>query len=228
MFDKDMVNIISHLYFHPRATDRATKQVLHCYHDTVGPLSDNQVVTVVNDEWMLTPGVIGFLKMAESSLAGFPPKDWIFGSTLRDPLSQPPPKLRCFVAMPYGPRWFPKVRGAIQQVAKAKKCEFDIANDIAKPGGIMLQIWNSIRLAHVIVADLTGLNANVLYEVGIAHALGKEVILITQNKKKLPFDVRGMRWIDYKLLNLGELKKKLGNSLTDVGKELALPKTNAY
>jgi predicted nucleotide-binding protein len=130
--------------------------------------------------------------------------------------------------MPYGPRWFPKVRDSIKQTVKAEKYDFDIAKDIAKPGGIMLQVWNSIRSAQVVVADLTGLNANVLYEVGIAHSLGKEVILITQNPKKLPFDVKGMRWIGYKLANVRELKKQLGQSLADVAKELALPKPNVH
>ncbi len=228
MLDKDMVNIIGHLYFHPRIADNTTKRVLHCYHDTVQPLHDNQVVTIRNDEWSLTPGVIGFLKMAESSIAGFPPKHWIFGAPLRDPLARPSPKLRCFVAMPYGPRWFQRVRDSIMQVAVVQKYDFDIAKDIAKPGGIMLQVWNSLRSAQVVVADLTGLNPNVLYEVGVAHSLGKEVILITQNPKKLPFDVKGMRWIGYKLANLGELKRQLGDSLADVGKELALPKPNRH
>lgn len=52
------------------------------------------------------------------------------------------------------------------------------------------QIYNQINKADVIVADLTGRNPNVFYEVGYAHALGKRVILLTQNADDIPFDLK--------------------------------------
>jgi Nucleoside 2-deoxyribosyltransferase len=56
--------------------------------------------------------------------------------------------------------------------------------------GILDRIFNQISKADVIVADMTGRNPNVFYEVGYAHALGKIVILLTQNTDDIPFDLK--------------------------------------
>jgi hypothetical protein len=59
------------------------------------------------------------------------------------------------------------------------------------------------------VADLTDNNSNVMYETGIAHALGKEVVLITQDVKALPFDLHALRCITYQVSNLATFEKEL-------------------
>jgi hypothetical protein len=51
--------------------------------------------------------------------------------------------------------------------------------------------------SRVVVCDCTGRNPNVFYETGIAHTLGREVILITQNEHDIPFDLRHLRHIRY-------------------------------
>lgn len=56
--------------------------------------------------------------------------------------------------------------------------------------GILDRIFNQISKADVIVADMTGRNPNVFYEVGYAHALGKVVLLLTQNVADIPFDLK--------------------------------------
>ena len=53
-----------------------------------------------------------------------------------------------------------------------------------------------------IICDYTGRNPNVLYEAGITHTLGREVILITQSAEDIPFDHRHLRYVHY--LNNGE------------------------
>jgi hypothetical protein len=223
MLDKDMVNIISHLYFNGRIADARTRAVLHCHQDTVEPLEGSGVVNIVNGDWTLAPGVLGFLKLAEASLRSFPPRDWIFRAPLRDPLAQPLEKPWCFLAMPYGPPWFAEVRDAIRRTAGAAGYDFDIAADVSRPGDIVHQVWTSIRRAEVTIADLTGLNPNVMYEVGIAHAIGKEVILITQAPGTLPFDIRGKRWHGYRLAAMSDLDASLHQSLEEVARELAIP-----
>ena len=227
MLDKDMVNIISYLYHHGRITDEATKQILHCYWDTVGPLQDGGVVSVKNGEWELAPGVLGFLKLADASLKSFPPKDWIFGGPINNPLSRPEPQTKCFLAIPYGPEWYTTVKNAVEGAVKTATYDFKIA-DSSKPGDIMHQVWELIRQAHVVIADLTGLNANVMYEVGVAHALGKQVIMVTQEPNAIPFDVRGKRWYGYRLTELADLDKWLQTSLVEVVKELALPESHIH
>jgi hypothetical protein len=56
--------------------------------------------------------------------------------------------------------------------------------------GMLDRIFNQINKADVIVADMTGKNPNVFYEVGYAHALGKIVLLITQHADDIPFDLK--------------------------------------
>jgi hypothetical protein len=67
------------------------------------------------------------------------------------------------------------------------------------PGDDMIRkIWSCIVHAKVVIADCTGQNPNVFYELGIAHTLGKQVILLTQNIDDLPAAVRGKRAMIYK------------------------------
>ena len=56
-------------------------------------------------------------------------------------------------------------------------------------GSILQRIYNQIAKADVIVSDMTGRNANVFYETGYAHALGKHVVLLTQRVEDIPFDL---------------------------------------
>jgi len=55
---------------------------------------------------------------------------------------------------------------------------------------ILAKIITGIEEADLIVADLTDTNPNVLYELGVAHALGKPTILIAETVERLPFDIR--------------------------------------
>ncbi len=71
------------------------------------------------------------------------------------------------------------------------------ADDISNQRNILEDIVKAIEGSDLIVADLTGENPNVYYELGIAHALGKPVVLLTQNVKELPFDLKSYRVIPY-------------------------------
>jgi Nucleoside 2-deoxyribosyltransferase len=77
---------------------------------------------------------------------------------------------------------------------------------------ILDRIYNQISKADIIVADMTGRNPNVFYEVGYAHALGKRVILLTQQEKDIPFDLKHYPHIIYKgrISDLGiDLEKRV-------------------
>jgi hypothetical protein len=78
--------------------------------------------------------------------------------------------------------------------------------------GVVSRIYNQISKADIIVAEMTGRNPNVFYEVGYAHALGKRVILLTATAQDIPFDltqyshiIHGGRIVDLK----AELKKRI-------------------
>jgi hypothetical protein len=71
--------------------------------------------------------------------------------------------------------------------------------EIFGSGKIMDQVWRGIREAKVLVAELTTRNANVYYELGLAHAQGKPVVLIAAEGEDVPFDVHHIRVIYYNI-----------------------------
>lgn len=77
--------------------------------------------------------------------------------------------------------------------------EFNNAGDLDNQQNILQDIVEGIHQAQVIIADVTGLNANVFYELGLAHAMNKKVIIITQDLGELPFDIRSYRANEYSL-----------------------------
>ncbi|MCD8003215.1 MAG: nucleoside 2-deoxyribosyltransferase [Clostridia bacterium] len=88
---------------------------------------------------------------------------------------------------------------------------FTSAGDLDSQQSIIKDIVQGIHKADVIIADLTNLNANVFYELGLAHAMNKKVIIITQCLEELPFDIRSYRANEYSLKfnKLPELIEKL-------------------
>jgi hypothetical protein len=66
-------------------------------------------------------------------------------------------------------------------------------------GQIISEVWAAINACRLVIVETTEENANVYYELGIAHTLGKPAILITQGKKveDFPFDIRHLRFIVY-------------------------------
>ena len=69
--------------------------------------------------------------------------------------------------------------------------------EIFGAGKIMDQVWSGISAAKVLVAELTTRNPNVFYELGLAHALKKPVVLISSNEADVPFDLKHIRVIYY-------------------------------
>ena len=67
------------------------------------------------------------------------------------------------------------------------------ADDMFGSDIVMNDILDAIQTAEVVVADLTGQNPNVFYEVGLAHAIGAPVLLLTQSLADVPFDLRHRR-----------------------------------
>lgn len=81
---------------------------------------------------------------------------------------------------------------------------------------IMSNVLNSILQAHFVIADLTGQNANVFYELGVAHSFkdAHNIILISQKVEDIPFDIRHLRTIVY---NESNIKYLTSNILKAIG-----------
>ena len=76
--------------------------------------------------------------------------------------------------------------------------EVQRADDIRSSQNVMKDVVSAIARCHLIIADLTGQNSNVLYELGLAHAFHKPTIILTQDKlNTLPFDTKSYRVIKY-------------------------------
>jgi hypothetical protein len=94
------------------------------------------------------------------------------------------------------------------------------ADDIRSQNNILGDIVEGIVSCDFIVADLTGANPNVYYELGIAHALNKKVILLTQEIDELPFDLRSYRVVSYSVhfAKMNQAKEELSQLATDAFK----------
>jgi hypothetical protein len=104
----------------------------------------------------------------------------------------------CFVLMPFVKEWSERVyKDLIRKNVEYLNLQCLRADKLTGQN-IVEDIWTSINQAAFIIADVTGTNPNVMYELGIAHTLGKPTILITQDVSNIPFDFRHLRHIEYK------------------------------
>lgn len=113
------------------------------------------------------------------------------------PPSQPPLNVDVFVLMPFAEELKPVYDDHIKTVVAELGLEAARADDFFTADSIISDIWNAISAARFLVADCTGRNPNVFYELGVAHTLGKRVILIAQSHDDIPFDVQHIRAILY-------------------------------
>lgn len=92
------------------------------------------------------------------------------------------------------------------------------ADDIYDNRPIIEDIWKKINEASIIISELTGRNPNVFYETGIAHTVGKEVVLITQYMDDVPFDLKHLRCVVYNYTPRGVqlLETNLTNTINNI------------
>jgi len=102
-----------------------------------------------------------------------------------------------FVIMPFAVAFDDVYELGIKASVETLGWECRRADEVIHNRDIMCQVCQGIRQARLVVADLTGRNANVFYELGVAHALEKDVILLAQDVGDVPFDLRPMNIIQY-------------------------------
>jgi hypothetical protein len=120
----------------------------------------------------------------------------------------------CFVMMPFGD-WFDKYYQEIY-VPAIREAGFEPirADELFSTGSVVEQIWEQVQKAKVLFADLTGRNANVFYELGLAHAARKPVVFAAPQVEDVPFDLRHLRVIIYEVRE-PDWSTKLRISVTD-------------
>jgi hypothetical protein len=123
------------------------------------------------------------------------------GTILANPLfghPEPPnPMPEVFVLMPFSEELQPVYEDHIKAVAASLGMSAARGDDFFAAKAIVSDIWNAIYSSRIVIADCTGRNPNVFYEIGIAHTIGKPTVLISQNIEDVPFDLRHIRCIVY-------------------------------
>lgn len=136
-------------------------------------------------------------------------------------------KMKCFIITPIGDEGSltrDKADGVIESITPVLEelgFEFDIPHRMAKPGSITKQILECILNHDLVVANLTELNPNVMYELAVRHSTAKPVITIAEFGTKLPFDITTERTIFYSndMRGVPKLQKELRSSITSVNFE---------
>lgn len=107
------------------------------------------------------------------------------------------PKTFVFVLMPFSSEFADIYEVGIKQACKDAGAYCERVDEQIFDESILERVYNQISRADVIIAEMTGRNPNVFYEVGYAHALNKRVILLTQKADDIPFDLKQFPHIIY-------------------------------
>ena len=124
----------------------------------------------------------------------------------------------CFVIMPFRPElnyFYRLLRAHIEQ--KFPEVQVARGDDRVITGSVLDKIADYIRKADVLIADCSGRNPNVFYELGLAHALEKQVILITSDPiEQAPADIRAFEFVSYATSTPEEFFARVDSALETV------------
>jgi nucleoside 2-deoxyribosyltransferase len=99
--------------------------------------------------------------------------------------------------MPFGQEWSVDVHRILAGACEAAGVRAVRGDDLFTPTDILEDIWQEINAADFVIADITGRNPNVLYELGIAHTLAKPVLILSKEATDIPIDLATRRVILY-------------------------------
>jgi len=133
---------------------------------------------------------------------------------------QPFGSAHVFVLMPFADSFTP-VYDAIRAAGRQLRLSVERADDFFSTNAVMDDVWTGICNSGVVVADCTGKNPNVFYEIGVAHTVGRDVILLAQTTADIPFDIGHLRHIQYALTapGLRQLRDAVRKTIASVRDE---------
>ena len=131
-----------------------------------------------------------------------------------EPQAQQPPRI--FVLMPFASEFNDVYLLGIRDVAERLGFVVERADDIEHSGSILEVIQDQIRQCDIIVADMSGRNPNVFYEIGYAQALGRPTVLLCRGGETVPFDLQSINYIGYtSIVDLRDRLEKRLKSLSE-------------
>ena len=135
---------------------------------------------------------------------------------------------KCFIITPIGEkgssirqRTDELLDNIIKPVLEELGYEVVVPHEMDGAGSITNQIIQHIVNDEMVVANLTGLNPNVMYELAIRHCFAKPVVCVIENGTKLPFDIAADRAVFYEntIGGAGELKKSFYNAIKAISSQ---------
>lgn len=139
-----------------------------------------------------------------------------------------PDQKKCFIITPLGEeksetrrRADGVINAVITPVLDSLNIKVITPHGISTPGSIPQQVIQNILNCELVIANLTELNPNVMYELAVRHAKGTPVICIAENGTKLPFDISSERTIFYfnDMFGVEKLKSELSEMVESALKD---------
>lgn len=207
MSQRDMWKMMHLLYVYQQGPEGLTYAELHkagidCYADTVVELLHRGVIQELNGAYTLAAPARAILQVCTVGNQRWVSEDmWV---------DYP----QAFVVMPFTEGWSDDVfEQMIEPAAADASLECVRADSTVRVGDLSQGLWKLILRAGVIIADVSVLNANVFYELGLSHALGKDTILVKRGDTPVPADFGGALYYEYSLDDLAGGKRLLQQAL---------------
>ena len=179
-----------------------------CGPDTIQPLVEAGAVVYGNNCYSLTEGAQKILQSCVVANRRWSGKDmWV---------DYP----QVFVVMPFGEPWSDDVYQKMIKPAVEGANFTCVRGDTAlRVGDLTQTIWSALMQAGLIVADVSVPNVNVFYEIGLTHALGKDVFLLKQKTARVPADFGGAHYYEYELGQLDAGREQLRDEIEKWARE---------
>lgn len=177
----------------------------------------NRVVTTTEDainaevnQWGIFQGGLGHYQregyLEVEPMFGIPPNEAAFHCDV-------------FMIMPFDEEFDPIYTNHIEPFVRQElRLDIKRGDVFYSKHAIMREVWAAIYMSRLVLVECTTRNANVYYELGIAHTLGKPAVMITQKIEDIPFDLRHLRHIVYENSEEGmtALKNQLRHAIRAV------------
>jgi hypothetical protein len=191
--------------------DGLTREELHdvgvdCYSDTLMELASRGGVARTSREsselWTLTSGARAVLNTCT------------VGRKPDGAAEVQVDRARVFCVMPFSEPWSSDVWTAfIEPAITAAGLKAKRGDTTLRTGKLIQNVWNEILESGCVVADLSASNPNVYYELGMAHALGRDAFVLVQKGTNLPADLKGSHYLEYDPTDLPAATRDLQDKL---------------
>ncbi len=108
-----------------------------------------------------------------------------------------------------------RLRDTVKHSVLAEGGKPDFLNNFAAGASWVDEILQRIRASDVVIADITLKNPNVMFELGIAHTVGKPLILLVNERieSDIPSDLLGYQYLTYDADNLSMFVERLSRTV---------------